>query len=62
MDDLILRLWGMKNIEVKDNSLPLWVYLFIDSIICLLIGSGVYLYLRYRKQKKLLKVETPGFC
>ena len=62
MDDLILRLQGMQNIEIKDDSWPLWAYLFIDSIICILVGGGVFLYLRYRKQKKLLAFETPGLC
>ena len=60
MEDLIFKLRGMRNIEVADNSWPLWAYLVIDSMICLLIGGGVFLYLRYRKQKKALKSETPS--
>ncbi|MCG8046532.1 MAG: envelope fusion protein [Candidatus Thiodiazotropha endolucinida] len=62
MTDLIWKLRGMRKVELKDNSWPMWAYVIINGGICILGGALVFLYIRYRKNKKTLNIETPGCC
>lgn len=62
MDDLILKLRGMRRVEIRDTSWPLWAYIVIDSVVCIAIAGIVFLYLRYRKHKKPLDFEKHGCC
>ena len=34
----------------------------INSGICILAGCGIFLYLRYKQNKKIMSFETPGCC
>ena len=60
MHDLIWKLRGMHRVEIKDQSWPIWAYIVINSGI--LAGCGIFLYLRYKQNKKIMSFETPGCC
>ena len=62
MHDLIWKLRGMQRVETEDQSWPIRAYIVINSGICILAGCGIFLYLRYRQNKKILSFETPGCC
>ncbi|MES9990712.1 MAG: envelope fusion protein, partial [Candidatus Thiodiazotropha sp.] len=62
MDDFILKLQGMRRVQIRDNSWPLWAYIIINSGVCLIAGGLIFLYLRYRKNKETLPHEAPGCC
>ena len=48
--------------RVKDKSWPSLAYIVITSGICILAGCGIFLYLRYKQNKKIMSFETPGCC
>ena len=52
----------MHRVEIEDQSWPIWAYIVINSGICILAGCGIFLYLRYKQNKKILSFEPPGFC
>lgn len=62
MNDLIWKLSGMRRVEIEDKSWPMWAYVIITGGICILAWGLVFLYLRYRKNKKTWNFETPGCC
>ena len=62
MHDLIWKLRGMHRVEIEDQSWPIWAYIVINSGICILTGCGIFLYLRYMQNKKIMSFETPGCC
>ena len=49
-------------LRVEDKSWPSLAYIVITSGICILAGSGIFLYLRHRQNKKILNLETPNCC
>ena len=52
----------MHRVEIEDKFWPIWAYIVINSGICILAGCGIFLYLRYKQNKKIMSFETPGCC
>ena len=52
----------MHRVEIEDHFWPIWAYIVINSGICILAGCGIFLYLRYKQNKKIMNFETPGCC
>ena len=52
----------MYRVEIEDQFWPIWAYIVINSGICILAGCGIFLYLRYKQNKKIMSFETPGCC
>ena len=52
MDELILRLQGLRRVKVKETSWPIWAYIPMNLIMSMAVGGFLFWYLRYYKKGK----------
>ena len=52
MDELILRLQGLRRVKVKETSWPIWAYILMNLIMSMIVGGFLFWYLRYYKKGK----------
>ena len=53
MNDLILKLRGLRRIKVEDTSWPPWAYILINLGVSMVITGLVFWYFQYYKKGKL---------
>ena len=52
MNEFVTRLRGLKRVEVKDTSWPIWVYILINPGITLVLVVILYWFCKVRKNKQ----------
>ena len=59
MNDLILKLRGLRRVKVEDTSWPLWAYILINLGVSMVITGLLFWYFNITKRVNILSIVYP---